>query len=305
MQNKINAIRSFNRRYTNILGLLDKDILDSDYSLSQVRVLHEIDKLEQCTSKYLSDTLCMDSGYLSRMLAGFEKSGLCIKQKSSEDGRIYNLSLTNKGKKTMEVLNLRSNEQIFSLINPLCETERSNLVKAMTTIESILTQGKNVKLDDIRIRHNIKPGDIGYITYMHGWIYRMEYGYSTAFESYVAQTFCEFLSNYKAGYDRLWIGEHNEKIVGSIGIVGHKDKAQLRWFLLDPNYRGIGLGKKLLQTAVNFSKETNYKSIYLDTTSDLDKALGMYQKMGFTKVFEKENHSWKDDLLELRLSMDL
>lgn len=305
IQNEIGVIRRFNRYYTNILGLLDQDILNSDYSLSEVRVLHEIDQKGKCTSKYLADTLCIDAGYLSRMLTRFQKLGLLEKIKSDEDGRAYNLYLTSKGKKTIEILNSRSDEQIYSLINPLPDIARSHLIQSMTSIESILTSGKNIKPEDIKVRHNIKPGDAGYITYMHGWIYKEEYGYSTAFEAYVAQSFYEFLLNYDAGRDRLWIAEHNEKIVGCIGIVGHGERAQLRWFLLHPDYRGIGLGKKLLLGAIDFSRNVGYKNIYLDTTSDLEKALGMYQKMGFVKVSEKENHTWKNDLTELEFAMDL
>lgn len=75
-ESEVSAIRGFNRYYTNVLGLLNQNFLDSEYSLSEVRVLHEINKMEKCTSKYLVDTLSMDSGYLSHMLTSFQKSGL-------------------------------------------------------------------------------------------------------------------------------------------------------------------------------------------------------------------------------------
>lgn len=305
LDSEVRAIRSFNRYYTNVLGLLDKGILDSDFSLSEVRVLHEVRRQEGCTSKHLADALHMDAGYLSRMLSRFEKSGLLEKRKSAEDGRAYDLLLTDKGESVAKAFDERSDGQIRDLISSVSAVERSHLVQSMTSIEGILSDGANVKPEDIRIRHNIVPGDIGYITYMHGWIYKEEYGYSTAFEAYVAQSLSDFVLNYKAGYDRLWIAEHNEKIVGCIGIVGHGERAQLRWFLLHPDYRGIGLGRRLLLGAIDFCREVGYNGVFLETTTDLDKAIGMYERAGFAKVSERENNTWRDDLTELELAMSL
>ena len=189
LKKEVGIIRSFNRYYTNVLGLLNQHILESDFSLSEVRVLHEIEKAENCTSKKLAEILCMDSGYLSRILKKFQKYGLVEKRQSPEDGRSQYLYVTQSGKEKMDALNARSDEQICNLIQPLSETDRSKLVQNMTSIENVLTTRKNIKCEDIAIRHNIKPGDAGYITYMHGWMYKKEYNYATAFEAYVAQSF--------------------------------------------------------------------------------------------------------------------
>lgn len=85
----------------------------------------------------------------------------------------------------------------------------------------------------------------------------------------------------------------------------HTASAQLRWFLVDPLYRHIGLGKKLLHAAISFAKERSYKSIYLDTTSDLEKAIGLYTSAGFKKTGEKPNNSWREGVTELEYAMDL
>jgi Transcriptional regulators len=305
LKHSISIIRGFNRYYTNVLGLLDQHILESDLSLSEVRVLHEIEKTEQCTSKMLADILCMDAGYLSRILKKFYKMGLLTKEKSSTDGRAQYLYLTSEGREKMYDLNNSSDEQIVEIIKPLAESDKKFLVQNMTSVETILTNGANIKLEDINIRTDIRPGDIGYITYMHGWIYQEEYGYSSAFEGYVAESFHKFLIDYNPEKDHLWCAEHNGNIIGCIGIVGFGESAQLRWFLLDPHYRSIGLGKKLLQEAINFVKEKNYQRVYLDTTNDLEKAISMYKKIGFVKILEKPNNSWREGLTELELEMKL
>jgi peptidyl-dipeptidase Dcp len=92
----------------------------------------------------------------------------------------------------------------------------------------------NISLDDITIRTTLQPGDIGYITYMHGALYKKEYGYGIPFEAYVAEGLCEFYHNYDERKDGVWIAEHNNSMVGFI-LLMHRDKtAQLRYFIIDP-----------------------------------------------------------------------
>jgi len=175
----------------------------------------------------------------------------------------------------------------------------------MTSIETILTKGKNIRRGDITIRDDVRPGDAGYLTYLHGWIYKKEYDYSVAFEGYVAESFYQFLVQYNPEKDRLWCAEHEGEIVGCIGIVGRGERAQLRWFLLHPNYRGIGLGKDLFELAMSFAREKGFEKVYLETTNDLTRAIGMYTKAGFIKTAEKENRAWRDDLLGLEFEMEI
>ncbi len=163
----------------------------------------------------------------------------------------------------------------------------------------------NVDPQDISIRYKIKPGDVGYIIYMHGFIYSQEYNYTTAFEGYVAKSFYDFLINYDENKDRLWVAEHNGQIVGSVGIVGHGERAQFRWFLIHPDYRGFKLGSRLLNEAIEYCKLKGYKVIFLQTTDDLDRAIDMYKRAGFVKTKEKENYTWSDNLLELEFELTI
>ncbi|MBS4784888.1 MAG: GNAT family N-acetyltransferase [Clostridiales bacterium] len=303
---QVKAIRTFSRYYTNILGLLNQHILESDLSLSEVRVLHEIDKCENCTSAALAGILCLDPGYLSRTLKHFEQSGLLIRQPSPDDRRAYLLRLTDEGKQVIAQLNGRSDRQIEQLIAPLSIRERAELVKDLTSAKTIWTRGQELRPEDVTIRTELKPGDAGSITAMHGRLYQEEYGYSLAFEGYVAASFSEFLLQYDPARDHLWCAEHDGNIVGCIGIVGHGDRAQLRWFLVDPLYRGLGLGRRLLTAAMDFVRQcSEYRSIYLDTTSDLHQAIGLYERLGFQKVKETPNSLWREGLMELEYSMEL
>ena len=156
-----------------------------------------------------------------------------------------------------------------------------------------------VNTDNITIRTEIKPGDLGYITYLHGILYDQEYNYDYNFERYVAMGLNEFLQNYNHQKDRLWVVEDNNKIIGSILIMGRSGAiAQLRYFILIPEFRGIGLGKKLMQLAMDFCKSTGYKSIYLWTTQELHAAAHLYKLYGFKKTKQVPSKNWGKAVIE-------
>ena len=164
------------------------------------------------------------------------------------------------------------------------------------------TVEKNQK--GIQLRSSLEPGDIGYITYLHGILYAKEYQWDHTFEGYVADSLAKFALSYDACKDRLWIAEMGNQIVGCIGIVGHSDsEAQLRWFLVHPTYRGQGLGHKLLNEAVQFCREHGFKSIFLWTVSDLEAATRLYQSAGFRKTEEKTHRIWGHTITEERYDM--
>lgn len=156
------------------------------------------------------------------------------------------------------------------------------------------------------LRHSIKPGDLGYIAYLHGEIYAREYKYNKEFEAYVAAGLADFIQSFKPKKDRIWIAEVNHRIIGSITIVGRsRREAQLRWFFVHPNYRRYGIGRKLLQEALRFVKRAKYRAIYLWTTSELDAARHLYLQAGFTKTKEKRHRIWGKKITEERYDLEI
>src|SRR5579884_2412035 len=148
------------------------------------------------------------------------------------------------------------------------------------------------------LRHELRPGDLGYIVYLHGTIYAREYGFDPTFEAYVAGPLSEFV-RHRTDRDRLWIAERGDRIVGCIAIVGVSEKeAQLRWFLVDPSARGLGLGKQLLHEAVAFSQSRGYESLFLWTVRALTAAARLYRAAGFEKVEEKPGQQWGVEVVE-------
>ncbi|KKL63221.1 hypothetical protein LCGC14_2177250, partial [marine sediment metagenome] len=267
----IGKIRSFNRFYTNLLGLLDRTLLKSPFSLIEVRILFEINRLSTVTASELTNTLNLDPAYLSRILSRLEEKKLVRKERSSKDMRKQLLSLTPSGQIVISELQEKANEQIRVLLFTVTEEDKKQLVSSMRNIERILKyETENSEFYTIRSH---KSGDIGYIIYRHGVIYANEYQLDESFEAYVAKYLALFIENYNQETDHLWIVENDSKIVGSIAIVkGEGMVAQLRWFLVEPPERNKGIGNKLMQEAINFCQNRGYMKVTLGTIKDLKKA---------------------------------
>ena len=157
-----------------------------------------------------------------------------------------------------------------------------------------------------QIRSNLRPGDIGYLIYLHGILYAKEYGWDCTFEGYVAESLTKSIPSLDDSMARLWIAEISGKIIGSIGIVPDSDsnsEAQLRWFLVHPDQRGRGLGRELLNNALQFSRDRGFKSVFLWTVSDLKVATHLYQWAGFRKTEEKMHQLWGKTITEERYEL--
>lgn len=162
-----------------------------------------------------------------------------------------------------------------------------------------------VSLDDISIRTELRPGDLGYVTYMHGALYHREYNYGLQFENYVSKGLCEFHEKYNPERSRIWACEHNEQMIGFLLLMDRGHAAQLRYFLIEPEYRGIGLGSKLMNLYMDFLRECGYAESYLWTTHELSTAASLYKRHGFQLTEEKESTAFGKRLREQRYDLVL
>lgn len=281
-------MRRFNRFYTNLLGLLDRRLLNTEFSFTEARVLYELGE-SPCSAKDLIQKLNIDAGYLSRILKQFETKGLVSRIQSGEDARVYSVFLTSIGTEKLSQLNALSDSQAEKLLQNLPGKKQEELAFAMDRIRCSLA-GEQI---EVQIRHELRPGDAGELIRMHGWIYANECGYNRVFEAYVCKTFFNFLKDYDPAKDRIWFAEADGEMVGAIATVGHPQHvAQLRWFILHPDFRGRGLGKQMLNEALGFAQSTGYQSVYLETTDDQKTAIAMYRKAGFRLTKETEDTAW-------------
>ena len=140
-----------------------------------------------------------------------------------------------------------------------------------------------------------RPGAIGRIAELHAVYYHRHWGFGLYFEAKVASGMAEFLSRFDPALDGFWLASPDDEIVGSIAIdAAHADShgAHLRWFILDPEYQGRGVGSRLLTTAIAHCRERRFKRIYLWTFAGLDAARHLYEKSGFSLCRAHDDNQW-------------
>jgi len=295
-------MRAFNRWYTDLIGLLNRNLLDSDYSLAEARLIYELHKAGSVQASQIMTTMHMDKSYLSRTLRKLENEKIVTRKRSKEDGRAMHLTLTEKGMREFSLLNAASDKQIASLVEHLREEQREELVGHMDAIRRLL--GAAVDQKAIRIRTRLEPGDLGYIAYLHGRIYDREHRYGLGFESYVLEGLGEFGHKYDPEKDRVWVCEYGQEMVGFLVAVHRGEALQLRYFILLPEYRGLGLGKRLMDEFMAFVKERGYRKVYLWTTNEQRAAIALYTRYGFALTEEKESADFGKALVELKYELD-
>jgi len=283
---KIENIRSFNRFYTKLIGLLDQGLLKTPYSLTQARILFEIAHLESCTLSDLIKDLDIDGGYLSRILADFEKREFIQKTPSKKDSRRRLIKLLPLGRGAFSVLNDRAAKEIESLLKKISLQDQQKIIHSMQTIKDVFSpQVKSPSPFLLRFHRN---GDIGWIIFRHGVYYAEEYGFNESFEALVADILVQFNKKHDPGRERIWMVEQAGERVGSVMVTDAGDNvSQLRLLLVEPQARGQGLGRRLIEECIHFSRENNYQKIKLWTVNILKAAHHLYEKTGFKMVEEK------------------
>src|SRR2546429_415548 len=128
---RVDAVRRFNRLYTRRIGVLQDGYLQSAYSLAEVRVLYELSHRGATTATELARELELDPGYLSRILRKFDDRGLLARRRSDRDGRESHITLTAEGRATFEPLEAGAREQIGALLASLPEPQQRRLIGAI------------------------------------------------------------------------------------------------------------------------------------------------------------------------------
>lgn len=295
-EERIGTVRQFNRFFTRQIGVLREGLLHSPYPLTDARILFELGQCNQVTASRLGRELGLDAGYLSRILARLEQQGLLEKVRSENDGRQLLVSLTAAGREAFALLDQRSREEVSEMLEDLSEEDQQRLLKAMQTIESVLSNG--FKFSEPFVLRPHEPGDMGWVAHRHGVLYAQEYGWDEHFEALVAQIVADFINNYNPGRERCWIEEMDGEIIGSVFVVQSSETvAKLRLLLVEPKARGLGLGTRLVEECIRFARRRGYQKLILWTNSILLEARHIYKKTGFKLVAEEAHHSFGHDLI--------
>jgi DNA-binding MarR family transcriptional regulator/GNAT superfamily N-acetyltransferase len=303
----VEAVRRFNRLYTRRIGVLREGLLGSPFSLTEVRVLYELAHREGLTATDLARELGLDAGYLSRLLRGFQRRGFLARRAAPEDRRRSVLTLRPAGRRALVPLEERSRSEAAALLAPLAPADQALLQEALATVERLLG-GTEAPLRDPAevVLRDLRPGDAGWIAHRHGVLYAREWGYDHRFEAVVARIMSDFVLHFDPTGERCWIAEWRGSVVGSVLLVRRsRTVAKLRVLLVEPDARGLGVGRRLVAECVRFAREAGYRKITLWTHQSLRAARHLYEEAGFRCVGAARGHSFGQDLVDETWELDL
>jgi len=293
---RIDAVRGFNRFYTQKIGVLEEGLLESPFSLAEARVLYELARREAPSAAALCRDLGLDAGYLSRILRRLEEQRLLARVASSDDRRQSLLALTKAGHDAFAALDRASGRTIGAMLAPLEAGDQTRLVGAMAAIERLLGAQPASAAPYLLRPHRI--GDMGWIVERHGAVYAQEYGWDASFEALAAEIAAKFIRRFDAARERCWIAERDGERLGSVLLVRQSPTvAKLRLLLVEPRARGFGIGGKLVAECIAFARATGYRKLTLWTQSILAPARHIYQAAGFRLVREEPHRSFGHDLV--------
>ena len=303
LEGRVAKVRSFNRFYTAIIGVLDEGLLDSPYTLTEARVIFELAQRDSSEVVALRRELGLDAGYLSRILARFEADGLITRSRAVEDARRQLVRLTDSGRHAFAALDASSAGQIHGLLGRLADAEQRELLAAMETIRRLVAKAPGTEQPVLRA---FQPGDLGWVVQRHGALYAAEYGWDETFEALVARIVADYVDHRQADRECAWIAEVDGEPAGCVFCV-RKDEitAQLRLLLVEPAARGLGIGTRLVDECVRFARAAGYRRLVLWTNSVLADARRIYERAGFQLVESEPHHSFGRDLVGQYWSLEL
>jgi len=304
-EERIAAVRRFNRFYTRRAGLLNASILQSAYSLAEARVLWEVaHSPDGVSASWLKHELGIDLGYVSRVLGAFGKRGYMRSQQDPRDRRIRLHRLTPRGRTAVNLLELHSNAHVKGLLEALSEGEQHRLVGAMAAVEQVL--GGKPKDPWNYVIRGPRPGDHGWVIERHGALYVREFGFDASFEAMVARVMADFLAGYDPRLEHAWLAERDGERIGCAYLVRRSQAvAQLRLLFVEPSARGVKVGRNLVAACVAFARDAGYRKVVLWTYGILHAAQRRYQEAGFVMLRQQTQQAFgrtlKAQYWELRL----
>jgi DNA-binding MarR family transcriptional regulator/GNAT superfamily N-acetyltransferase len=297
------AVRRFNRFYTRHIGVLHEHWDQSPFSLTEMRVLFELAHREHPTAVELRAELGLDAGYLSRIVARFQRLGYVRRLPSPRDARESLLALTARGRAAFAPYDAKQNEEVAAMLAALPSGAPRKLTSAMQTIHTILQNpraGKHVVFRQPAV------GDLSWITHRQSMLYANEYGWNAGFETLAMEIVAHFMRDFDSKRERCWIAELDGQVVGSVFCAKKTASvAKLRMLYVESWARGLGIGRRLVDECVAFARKAGYKKMTLWTQRNLTAARAIYAAAGFKLTERKRERNFGHNLVAEVWDLDL
>jgi DNA-binding MarR family transcriptional regulator/GNAT superfamily N-acetyltransferase len=272
MQRQADVVRQFNRFYTVHLGLLRGRYLDTDYSLSESRILYELSQNPGCTANQLRNKLDLDAGYMSRLLRSLTERGLVKGARSEQDKRATLLTLTPHGNATIDDINRQSSAETVRMLNQLGETQRAELLEAMRKVRDILSppavsviRASAAQLEDARHLLHEYFNVIGVVLRDDDAAIRA------------------FLNDASSAMWIAYVDGAPAACAAMRPLPEVAGAAECKRLYVADNFRRRGLAEALMQALETHAAEAGHQAIYLDTKDDLIGAIKLYDRLGYER----------------------
>jgi DNA-binding MarR family transcriptional regulator/GNAT superfamily N-acetyltransferase len=276
MASQLAQVRRFNRTITQRVGALNDRFLSRSRPLATSRLLWEIGT-EGGEVVMLRSRLGVDSGQMSRMLRALEAEGLVTVTASEVDGRVRVARLTEKGLAERAVVDERSDELAASILEPLDDAHRAQLVDAMRTVERLIA----ASLVDIR---QVDPESTDAQRCLRAYVAELirrapDRGFdpsegATAEPHEVRPPNGAFVVAYLRG-----------EAIGCGAVKHHPgDVTDIKRMWVAESGRGFGLGRRLLEHLEGLARGRGSTTARLETGDVLLEAIALYRSAGYAEV---------------------
>ena len=269
------TLRRFNRTYTQRIGALDESFLGLGLPLGAARLVYEIGD-HGATLRGLRDRLDLDSGYLSRLLRTLQERGLVVVRSDPDDRRRRLATLTRRGRTTLRRLDERSEELAASLLAPLTARQRERLTEALATAD-LLVRAATVHLEEV------DPTSPAAVAAVDRYFDELDRRFPGGFDATGARADDAEAMAPGAGSFVVATSDGRPVACGGVQTIGD-GVAEIKRMWVDPDWRGAGLGSRLLRHLEHLAAGLGHGVVRLDTNRTLTEAVAMYERAGFRRI---------------------
>ncbi len=289
----VEQVRRFNLVVTARVGALNDRFLGRPRPLGEARLLWEIG-LDGCEVRLLRARLGLDSGYLSRLLRSLEAAGLVEVSPSRSDARIRVARLTRAGRRERAGLDRRSDELAESLLAPLSTEQQERLVEAMREVERLLVAA-SVQMTPIDPEHL----DARYC--LAEYVSELNRRSTRGFDPSVGATAVPHEVRPPAG--QFFVAYLHGEPIGCGAVKHHPDApAEIKRMWIAPQARGLGLGRRLLETLEACARKGGARVAHIETSAVLSEALSLYRSTCWVEVPPFNDEPFADHWFEKELA---
>jgi DNA-binding MarR family transcriptional regulator/ribosomal protein S18 acetylase RimI-like enzyme len=288
----VDQVRRFNRVVTERAGALNDHFLGRGRPLGEARLLWEIG-IDGCEVRLLRARLGLDSGYVSRLLGSLERAGLVTVAPGERDRRVRVARLTGAGRRERAALDRGSDAFARSLLEPLTAHQRERLVTAMAEVERLLA-ATSVAI------HAVDPEDRDARYCLAEYVAELNRRSERGFDPSVGATARPHEVRPPAG--QFFVAYRRGEPIGCGAVKHHAGApAEIKRMWIAPSARGLGLGRRLLDTLESCARAGGARVARIETSAVLTEALALYRSTGWVEVPRFNDEPFADHWFEKTL----